>query len=142
MATLFALGYASCRGVAEFTELLAGNHIDLLVDVRFSPFSRNPLWRSVETTKLTVLRSGLVDVYIHEKGLGNPDYKSSKPATRVHDISRLEPVLAALRSGQSVGLMCYCPTTAKCHRRLLVQAVLEQMPDVEVVELERSEDPR
>ena len=37
--TLYDLGYAKCRDVRDFTELLDGNHIDILIDVRFSPFS-------------------------------------------------------------------------------------------------------
>lgn len=136
--TLFTAGYARCRGVAEFQELIGDNHIDLVVDVRFMPLSRNPMWRSPETTEQTVKRAG-VDDYVWVKGLGNPDYKSNKPATRIHDPSALPVVMEPLRKGKNVMVMCYCPVTSKCHRRLIVEQVVKQVDGVQVVELEREE---
>jgi hypothetical protein len=139
--TLFTAGYAKCRGVPEFKELLADNRIDLLVDVRFQPLSRNPLWRSIGTTEQTVKMAGVLE-YVHEQGLGNPDYKSDKPATRIYQPEKLPVVVEPLRKGLNVMVLCYCPTTRKCHRRLIVEQVAKELPDLTVVELERKESKR
>lgn len=140
--TLFTLGYGKARGVPEFTQLLDGNHIDVLFDVRYNPMSRNPLWRSTKTTEMTVMRSGLVDVYRWNQGLGNPDYKSGKVSVDYADKSQLPEVLVPLEAGLNVGIMCYCEHTAKCHRRHIVRDVQEAIPGIRVVELELPEDPR
>lgn len=134
--TLFTAGYANCRGVAEFKELLADNRIDLLIDVRFAPVSRNPLWRSPGTTEQTVLKAGVL-AYKHVQGLGNPDYKSNKPATEYADPGALVEVLTPLLEGKNVMVMCYCPVTPKCHRRLIVHDALAAIEGLQVVELEK-----
>jgi hypothetical protein len=91
---------------------------------------------------LTVKRSGLVETYIWNKGLGNPDYKSNKPSVGYADTAQLPEVLSPLEAGLNVGIMCYCPTTAKCHRRHIVADVQKSIPGIKVVELEITEDPR
>jgi uncharacterized protein (DUF488 family) len=132
--TLFTFGYGKLKGPADLAQLIAGYQIDTVVDVRFQPSGRNPLWRK-EVVANTVQRGGIHE-YIHAQGLGNPDFKNGKPATRVVRWEDIHIVTDELAKGKNVALMCVCADTPHCHRRLIVAEVRERMPDLHVIELE------
>jgi uncharacterized protein (DUF488 family) len=82
----------------------------VVVDIRFSPYSRNPAWGQANLKRL------LGQQYYHCKALGNKHYRGGGPmelldpaeGVRLVQLLALPPVL-----------MCMCPTFAECHRSLV-----------------------
>ena len=139
LGTLYTFGYGSLAGSPELAKLIDGHRIDSVFDVRFMPMARNSLWRG-KATALTV-RDGGIPEYVHSKDLGNPDYKSGKPAYRVVDQDAgMPPLIERLDAGKNVAIMCVCKDTPHCHRRLIVAWAREARPGLHVVELEVDRD--
>jgi len=130
---LYGVGYARSKTADDFRRLIGDAHIDLLVDIRFSPRSRfNPNW-SKNNTEGTVRAAGIAS-YRHEQGLGNPNFRDPGHMT-LADWSKVGDIIEALKSGVNVAIMCACAKYSTCHRQLVVQKVKEALPDVEVVHL-------
>jgi len=129
---LYTYGYGKGGNLAD----LRMYSVDLdafVVDVRYSPSSRNPTWRKAN------LRNSLgtmADVhaddpysgmprYVHLQSCGNENYKGDgpteihKPKTCVHRLSE------ALDSEFGVILLCYCPDPNFCHRSEVVELLAE-----------------
>ena len=139
LGTLYTFGYGSLPGAAALEALRGDEPIDIVFDVRYMPTGRNPLWRP-GAVALTVKQGGIPE-YRHVKALGNPDYKSHLPASRVLDKDEgLALLFDYLDAGRNVALMCVCKTTAGCHRRLIVAMAREEKPGLRVVELEVDKD--
>ena len=132
LGDLFSLGYSGLGGADDLRRLLAGTGIDTIVDVRLSQWSRNRAFSSRQT-HVTVAEAGLS--YVHLPGLGNLAYKSG--GIRVRNIEAIETVLAALRAGRNVALMCVCPQPEDCHRLTLCEEAVRRMPDLQIVHLTR-----
>lgn len=138
--SLYTFGYGKLRGSAELAKLIEGQRIDIVLDVRAAPTGRNPLWRAAAVAD-TVKQAG-IGGYEHVQALGNPDFRSNKPAHRLVDEGVGIPrVVELLDAGLNVALMCVCQDTPHCHRRLIVAKVREQRPYTQVVELEVGKDP-
>ena len=88
-----------------------GDQVDgCVVDVRYSPRSRNPTW----TRKR--LQEALGDRYAWIKGFGNINYRTGGPIALSdfdEGFNDLQPVLA---SGRNPVLLCACGDPAGCHR--------------------------
>ena len=129
LGSLWTLGYHGLTGSADLREILDGTSVGTIVDVRLSPRSGN---RAFSTdTRTTVEAAGLQ--YVHEKGLGNLGYK--RGTIEIADVARIETILAILRAGQSVALMCVCPMPDDCHRLVLCEEAVRREPDLQVVHL-------
>jgi uncharacterized protein (DUF488 family) len=133
--TLYTLGYAGLGGADDLRRLLAGTGIDAIVDVRLSPWSGNRAFSSA--TRRTVEDAGYR--YLHEKGLGNLGYK--RGTIEIAEIERIEMILAQLRAGHSVGLICACGEPEDCHRWTLAEEAVRRMPGLRVVHLSRTRNP-
>ena len=129
LGSLWTLGYQGLTSSADLREILDGTSVGTIVDVRLSPRSGN---RAFSTdTRATVEAAGLR--YVHEKGLGNLGYK--RGTIEIADISRIETVLAILRAGKSVALLCVCPQPEDCHRLTLCEEAVRREPGLQVVHI-------
>jgi hypothetical protein len=141
LGTLYCFGYGKLKGPDDLAALIEGERIDLVMDVRYVPTGRNPLWRPGLVAETT--RKGGIPEYLHVKGLGNPDFRSGLPATRVHNEAEgMATLMEALESGRNVALMCVCGETPHCHRRIIVAKARQRRPDLHLVELERGKEPQ
>jgi uncharacterized protein (DUF488 family) len=107
MKIIYTYGYTGAS-VATLGAILARTGA-LLVDVRFSPASRNPEWSGSR------LRATFGEEYLHLKALGNANYRNGGPIELVDlegAAKRLRPIL----EGRSVVLLCACKDHAVCHR--------------------------
>jgi hypothetical protein len=137
--TLYTIGYGKFKGSEDLRTFLADQglegKIDTVIDVRYNPTGRNPLWRKGLVPD-TIMKAGIPE-YIHSQALGNPDYASGKPATRVvNRAAGMATLLGLLEEGKNVALMCVCQETAHCHRRLPVGWAQSVIPGLKVVQLE------
>jgi hypothetical protein len=124
---LLTYGYTGAS-VEELARVLAARPDALVVDVRYSPFSRNSEWSG------SALRERFGAAYFHVKPFGNVNYRSGGPVRLDDPEGGVRLLLAALeRCGfgparePTVILLCACRARAGCHRddvaRLLVRAL-------------------
>jgi uncharacterized protein (DUF488 family) len=127
---LYSLGYARLRGVDDLRRLLADTEVDTVVDVRLRPWGRPP-FNGPRATQLLVEAAGFL--YIWDQRLGNRGYKSG--TIEIADIEAIEDVIAMLRAGQGVAMMCVCADVAECHRQVLADEAARRLPGLRVVNL-------
>jgi hypothetical protein len=112
---LYTLGYSGWKMdelLHQMDELTA-----LLVDIRYSPFSRHAIWAK------SSLERALGDRYVHVRALGNEHYKGGPVKLMDYDAGKLL-VQSYLSTGRNTILMCVCEDVATCHR-LHVAGLLE-----------------
>jgi uncharacterized protein (DUF488 family) len=100
----------------------------LLVDIRLTPYSQNPLWRQ------EALRRRLGADYHYCHALGNRNYKQSGAPivlfAPAEGLRQLRPILAV----RPVILLCACREWEQCHRRVAAE-YLAGVLDLEVEHL-------
>lgn len=131
--SLWTFGYSGMTSHLDLAELLGGTGVDVVVDVRLQPFGRAP-FNGPTATRLLVEDAGLR--YVHTKDLGNLAYKTG--GIQIKNMEAIENVLAMLRAGRLVALMCVCPNPIACHRRTLAEEAIRRMPGLPVVHLART----
>jgi uncharacterized protein (DUF488 family) len=134
---VFTIGYEQAKSDAVLGELAAAK-IELLVDVRAVAASRRPGFSKRQLT------AGLDDRgigYLHLQKLGTP--KEGREAARGGDLKalfriyekhlktppaqeELDELIAIVRSGRRVCLLCYERDVAHCHRRRIAELVRER----------------
>ncbi len=125
--TVFTAGYTG-RTVAQLLEAAQTLNADVM-DIRFSPRSRNPVWSGSR------LAESLGDRYRHLRAFGNANYKELEgPGTVLVDAEEgVRAVRSTLESGRNVILLCACKDPAGCHRTDV--AALLRSRDIECDEL-------
>lgn len=107
---VYTMGYSG-RKMGEVEELVE-EHEAVLLDIRYSPFSRNPTW-SRKSFERTFERR-----YQHVPALGNVNYKGDGPI-QIQDFDAGLEIIE--RSGRPVILMCACRDYTTCHRRVIAE---------------------
>jgi uncharacterized protein (DUF488 family) len=136
---LFTIGYEQAKPAAVFDELRRAK-IDLLVDVRAVAASRRPGFSKRQ------LSASLDDVgidYIHLQKLGTPAEGraaarsgDTKALWRIYDRhiktaaaqTEMGELLAVIKSGKRLALLCYCRDPKTCHRSRIVANVTKRQP--------------
>jgi uncharacterized protein (DUF488 family) len=134
MTTLFTIGYEQATSGAVLGELQRAN-VGLLVDVRAVAASRRPGFSKRQ------LAAGLDDrgiAYLHLRALGTPKegrlaarggnvgemlriYETHLATPQAHE--ELDALVALVRPGSHVCLMCYERDADHCHRRRIAELV-------------------
>lgn len=132
---IFTIGHSN-QSMDRFLALLEQNHVDVLVDVRSSPYSKYAKHFNQENLKPSVLAAGRKYLYLGAELGGMPKDRSlyddsghvmySKIAESEqfkHAISRLEKGVVSY----TVALMCGEENPTNCHRRRLLAPALKQL---------------
>jgi uncharacterized protein (DUF488 family) len=149
---LHTIGHGN-RSLSEFTHLLKENGIDLVVDVRSSPYSRyNPQYNK-ENLEFSLKEVNIQYIFKGKQLGGRPTdpscYKSrtipSEETDYLHEVDYREVMkrdwfrkgidhLLELAQEVSVAIMCSEEDPAHCHRHhLIAKFIMESFPeDVEV----------
>ena len=143
MPTLFTIGYQQATQAAVLAALRNAG-VELLADVRARPLSRKP---GFSKTALAAAVDEIGIEYRHFRHVGTPP--EGREAARKGDHATLREVYAgqlelpealaamaelrALALEKRTCLLCYCREADKCHRSLLIKALLE---DFAVIDLE------
>jgi len=106
----------------------------VIVDIRYKPFSRAPMWTRASMQRVWGERY----VYVHS--LGNVNYKGGEVIfqdleTGLRTVRsmllgsqpQLLPEFLRSEPGVSVILLCGCMEVANCHRRLAAEAIAARM---------------
>lgn len=142
---LWTIGYERLLPEALVAELEAAG-VRRVLDVRYRPQSRRP---GMSKTRLGD-RLGVHGIaYEHRRALGTPPelralYRAGRVAAaarryRVHveatAAEELDALAGELEDAPPTALLCLEQDPAKCHRRVIVEALLERRPELEVVDL-------
>ena len=134
MRTLFTIGYEQAKPAAVLRELKRAK-IDLVVDTRAVAASRRPGF-SKRQFAASLDEAGIG--YLHLQKLGTPT--EGRHAARAGDLDKLwriydkhiktaeaqdalAELLALIKPGKRVALLCYCRDPNTCHRRRIVANV-------------------
>ena len=138
MHSLFTIGYEQAKPAAVLNELKRAK-IDLLVDTRAVAASRRPGF-SKRQLAASLDEAGIG--YLHLQKLGTPAEgraaaRAGDYATlwRIYDkhINKAEPqealaeLVALIKSGKRIALLCYCRDPKSCHRSRIVANVKKRM---------------
>jgi uncharacterized protein (DUF488 family) len=116
MHPIYSFGYGGHRA-AE----LAGwvrTHGAVLVDVRYSPASRDEQWRKANLKEL------LGERYVHVSELGNENFKGNE--IRIKDLSAGMIRVHGLLQRGPVVIMCACWNRATCHRTIVIRHMVDE----------------
>lgn len=143
MPTIWTIGYEQATQ-ASVIDALKDAGVEVLADIRYLPLSRRPGF-SKSSLRAAVEEAAIA--YRHLKPLGTPaDGRAAARSGNHAELARiyagqleLPEALAAmaelrdLAGEKRVALLCYERNAAECHRRLLIEALLD---DFAVVDLE------
>jgi uncharacterized protein (DUF488 family) len=134
MAPLFTIGYERATPGAVLGELKRAG-VDLVVDTRAVAASRRPGF-SKRALAASLDEAGIG--YVHLQKLGTP--AEGRQAARAGDLDRLwriydkhiktaeaqqalDALMALVKSGKRIALLCYCRDPKSCHRSRIVAQV-------------------
>jgi uncharacterized protein (DUF488 family) len=137
-APLFTVGYEQAKPAAVLGELKRAK-IKLVVDTRAVAASRRP---GFSKRPLAAALDGQGISYVHLQKLGTP--AEGRAAARSGDTdtlwriydkhikgaeaqSELRELMALIKSGKRIALLCYCRDPKQCHRSRIVSNVKKKM---------------
>jgi uncharacterized protein (DUF488 family) len=138
MSSLFTIGYEQATSTAVLGELQRAG-VGLVVDTRAVAASRRPGFSKRQ------LAAGLEERgigYLHLRGLGTPaEGRQAARSGRFDDLFRiyekhlqtpqareeLDQLVAVVRSGRPICLLCYERRPEHCHRRRIAELVCERV---------------
>ncbi|MXP41329.1 DUF488 family protein [Altererythrobacter soli] len=142
MPSIFTIGYQQATQPAVLSALREAG-VEVLADVRARPLSRKPGF-SKTSLKAAVEEVGIE--YRHFRDVGTPP--EGREAARKGDYTTLADVYAgqlelpealaamaelrALALEKRTCLLCFCREAQKCHRSLLIHAVLQDFDEVDL----------
>ncbi len=128
---LYTLGYTGAK--PEHIRKFLDTHNAILVDTRYSPFSRAPMWQK------RALMESMGDRYIHMVELGNKNYKGQfGEGIMIADMDRGTLNLLKILKKQPAVLLCACPDFHTCHRTTVANEIADRYA-VNVVHLDLSD---
>ena len=136
---LATIGYQAAT-VASFLDALRAARVELVVDVRAVASSRRP---GFSKTRLAATLAESDIGYLHLRGLGTP--AAGRAAARAGRVGRMQAIyrthlatveaqaelaelVALVRAGRRVCLLCFEADPAHCHRTLVADAVRTTLP--------------
>ena len=145
MTTVWTIGYEHLLPPALAAELLEAR-VQRVLDVRYRPQSRRP---GMSKTRLGQMLADHRIAYEHRRPLGTPpDIRWLFKAGRIdearaayrahveeHAVHELELLASELDDGPRTALLCLEEDPARCHRRVLCEALRDRRPQVRVVDL-------
>ena len=130
---LIPFGYAAPGAEQRLGELMTDPKA-ILVDIRWSPYSRFPQWRK------DVLMRQFGDYrldggrYRHMSALGNMNHAIGGQVRLANPAHGVDVLKQLLEEGHTVILMCACRYAITCHRSVVAKLVQEQLPDIIIEE--------
>ena len=124
---VYTLGYGNGWSV-EALEKLARHLNAIVIDTRFNPMSRIATWRKGPLTKV------LGELYQHQQGLGNENYKTDGPIKLHAPEMAADGLMPLVRAGKSLILICVCKDQPSCHRTVAAAFLAEKF-NLDIVHL-------
>lgn len=123
---LLPVGYADPATDALVVDMLASNPLAVLLDVRLRARSR---WYS--QWNKTALQVQWGERYVHEPRLGNVNYQyPDRPILLAEPEPAASWVITWLQQGYSFLVVCACRNYETCHRKAVVEYLLQACREV------------
>ena len=134
MNKIYALGYGNWKKLQEFVRRLKTLKIDVLVDVRRFPKSKNPEFTK-ENLEIELPKSGIKYECMSET-LGGFRKGGYQKHMETEEYKTGIKRLLDLAKDSNVAIMCVEPNYKHCHRRFIIQTLSQT--GVNVVPVEKS----
>jgi len=119
-------GYSAPDSRSALDRLMASERT-YLVDVRYSTRSVNkPEWSADS------LKESYGARYLWIKDLGNINYFGHGPIQIAHPEIGIPRLMNGLKQGYTLILLCTCTRYEGCHRKVVIDLLLESMPDAQI----------
>lgn len=150
---VLTIGY-STRGLDEFIGILKAHSVELLVDVRTIPRSRNQPDFNEENLERRLKANRIA--YLHDAGLGglrkpergsvntawrNASFRGFADYMQTREFRTALLGLIRLRKGSALALMCAEGNPFRCHRSLIADALLARKVGIYHISSGRSARP-
>ena len=115
MNKIYSIGYSGLS-ITQFVTILQHSEIDMVVDVRLSPYSRIPYYRKKDLSGI-LTRADIK--YHHLPQWGNQNYRGTHGHnnTVLSSFEEGAKVFDQLRNeNDKIAVMCMCSTHGACHR--------------------------
>jgi hypothetical protein len=99
----------------------------LLIDTRYSPYSKMPQWTGTALKQKYGKRYRMAGRF-----LGNIAFNTLGPMTLANPAIGIQGLVQYLGEGYDLIVLCGCADYHACHRRLVVDLLRDAMPDVEI----------
>ncbi|HEY4387798.1 MAG TPA: hypothetical protein VGN34_25390 [Ktedonobacteraceae bacterium] len=124
--TVYPIGYSAAGAEQRIAELMEQTNM-LLIDTRLKPYSWREAWRK------EALQAKWNERYRWAgRVLGNSNYRGG-PIEIVDPATGIRGLQMYLDEGHDLILLCECATWDHCHRKVIVEKLLEARTDVRVV---------
>ena len=124
---VYPVGY-SMSGALQYVDRLMAQPQMLLIDTRFSPKSWSVDWRKESLREKYGNRYRLAGAYLGNLNFQGGPIELADPDTGIQGLCRY------LEEGYDLILLCQCQDYHRCHRKVIVDLLLQQI-SVEVVQL-------
>lgn len=142
--TIFTIGYEK-KEIGQFINLLKENRIEVLVDIRSIPYSRNSSYAKKILEK-TLQNNGLEyllkkelgsekNIRIKVKSDGDYEYFFAEYEKSLIEKSDIIRKLVELAKIKTICLLCYEADFNRCHRKSVAKAIAEMDSKFEIVHL-------
>lgn len=131
---IYTIGYGN-RSIHTFIQLLTKYQINILIDVRTTPFSRyQPDFRN-RNLELHLINSSIRYLYLGSELGGKPSDPScytngaidyTKVSSKLFFLKGIEEIRTLNSEGFTIAVMCAEQSPARCHRKLLIGEYLEE----------------
>lgn len=136
MNKVYSVGYGT-YGSEQYIAQLMSNPAMLLIDSRYKPHSWRPEWRQEALRSKYGARYRWAGRYLGNTAYNTRQRIGDKPYPVTISIADIETgirgLMLYLAEGHDLILLCQCPDYNVCHRKVLVEALKERLPSVEVV---------
>lgn len=130
---IHVVGYAQPQAAQYVESLMMGNPSTLLIDIRYSPHSMRAEWRKESLEQKYGDRYRWAGQY-----LGNVLYRQAGAIKIANPVMGIRGLRMYLAERYELILLCACKEYEQCHRKTVIELLLEQEPTVEVVHLGES----
>lgn len=128
--TVYPIGYSSRYAMQRIDELMQQPNM-LLVDTRYYPTSRLPQWRKQTLQCVYKDRYRWAGAY-----LGNVNVNTGLPIQLANSGPGIRQLCRYVQDGYQIIILCQCPIYEQCHRRLVIDLLLQAMPNIQVIQPE------
>ena len=123
---VYEVGYQLAKSERYVASLMVDPAM-LLIDTRLKPSSWRPEWKEDALRKKFGARYRTAGQF-----LGNLNYQGG-PIVLKNPEAGIAGLVRYLNEGHDLVLLCLCDDYAVCHRHVIVERLLAQMPAVEIV---------
>jgi len=134
MNTVYPVGYSSYGSLAYVDQLMQQENM-LLIDTRYKPYSWKADWKKEALQKRYGARYRWAGAF-----LGNLNYQGG-PIKLANPERGIPGLIRYLCEGHDLILLCQCHEYSECHRSVIVDMLLKELPDVEVVQPQTGIEP-